>query len=618
MTRVGVTPSSTTNPLDGGTWRHTTVPRYAAASTVDALLGDPRDPGNPYGFAAMVTRDAVEGFPVALAARLAPRLALSAVPAEHGGYLSAVDETLMVARVAARRDVTVMPATMFSVTAASCVLLAGSVAQRARVVELLRAGRAIGFALSEAEHGSDLMANECVLVPEGGLANGAGSDAMGWRLFGEKWLVGLGERCEALVVVASSGGGPAAFSAVLLAGEQLRDARAAAPHPGWQRPTGLRGIDFAAFRFDDTPVPPEAMVGERGRGMHTATRAMQYVRVLSTAANLACADTGLRLTMDFAARHRVAGRPVAEQPAPRRELATAATMLLAADAVALATARAVHVLPAQASLHSGVAKKVCTEGSEELLTRCADVLGSRSVLRDGPLAAFEVTRRDNAMIRYIDTSPVATIRLVAMQLHQWARGYRPCPDEFTAAAELARLFCLEVPLPPLRLDALQIFGRGRDAVTTGLPRTAAQVRAVLAAGDRTALRVGALEMAVDDLRREVLYGRQQLGPAFGVSIDLLDLADRFCWLHAAASCLHLWWFNRGRSLHGEPPGGTGWLCAVLGLLMDRAHGGTARCDHADTRAVLGLTARLHAGGRLFSAVPLQLAEGVATPGREAS
>jgi alkylation response protein AidB-like acyl-CoA dehydrogenase len=643
MTQVELPPGAAAFG-EGGGWRHImgAGERYAEAATVDLLLGDPRDPGNPFGFAAMVSRDAAEGFPVALAARLAPRLALAAVPAEHGGDLTTVDETLMATRVAARRDVTVMPATMFSITAASCVLLSGTPAQQARVVELLRAGRAVGFALSEAEHGSDLLANECLLVPvnaNGGVngvngdsgdpdgldgaagVNGAGGGPAGrpaWRLTGEKWLVGLGDRCEALVVVANSGGrGPAAFSAVLLAGEPLRDARAGA-YPAWQRPTGMRGIDFASFRFDDTPVLAADLLGQRGRGMETAMKAMQYVRIMSTAANLACGDTGLRLTMDFAAGHRVAGKTVLEHAAPRRELATAATMLLALDATALSTARAVHVLPTQANLHSSIAKKVCTDGSEELLARCGDVLGSRSVLRDGPLAAYEVARRDNAMVRFIDTSPVANARLVAMQLHQWAQGYNPRPDEFAGAGELARVFNLDAELPPLRLAELELSGRGRDAVTAGLPRTAGYARAALAGGDRALLRVAALEMAVDGLRRDVLRTKERLGAAFGGSVELLDLADRFCWLHAAASCLHLWWFNRRRALYGEPPGGTSWLCAVLGLLVDRAHGGSGRCDTADTDAALEVTGRLHAAGRLFSAVPLQLAEGAAATGREAS
>jgi len=104
---------------------------------MDIALGDPGDETNPFGFSAMVTRDTAEAFPVKLASKVAPELALCFVPAEYGGGLSTVDDALMKVRVAARRDVTVMPATMFSITAATCVLLAGSPEQRAYVVKLL-------------------------------------------------------------------------------------------------------------------------------------------------------------------------------------------------------------------------------------------------------------------------------------------------------------------------------------------------------------------------------------------------------------------------------------------------------------------------------------------------
>jgi alkylation response protein AidB-like acyl-CoA dehydrogenase len=577
---------------------------YQSASAMDIALGDPGDETNPFGFSAMVTRDTAEAFPVKLASKVAPELALCFVPAEYGGGLSTVDDALMKVRVAARRDVTVMPATMFSITAATCVLLAGSPEQRAYVVKLLADGRPIGFALSEADHGSDLLANSCELAP---------SSARQLRLTGEKWLVGLGERAEAAVVVARSGGrGPAAFTAVLVDDEQLRDARG-----GWQRPTGMRGIDFVGLRFDGAELDRTALVGQSGRGMEIAMKAMQIVRAYSTAANLACTDTGLRLTMDFARGHRITGRQAASYPAVRRELATAAAAMFACDAVALTTARALQALPEQASVAASVAKKVLIDGSEEIFTRCADVLGTRSLLRDGRFAAFEVARRDNGVVRFIDTSPVANQRLIAMQLAQWAAGFNQLPDPFTVTNELIAVFNLDAQLPALRLEGLQLSARGRDEVTAALPFVAAAARTALGDDpgpdtrtqvDRAVLRLSALEMALDGLRRDVLRAKQRLGEAFGGSLEQLDLTERFCWLHAAASCVHLWWFNRDRSLFCAEPASTGWLSAALFLLLDRADGSVGRLDAVDTESAFTLLGRMHGRGHLFSAVPLPLAE----------
>lgn len=572
---------------------------YTAATDLDGALGDPRDPDNPCGFQAMARRDAERSFPSALAERAGPALRLSFVPASQGGDLRSLDQTLMLVRAAARRDAALMPATMFSITAAACVLLSGSAEQRRRVVAMLREGRSIGFALSESEHGSDLLANECAAQaqdPDGPL-----------RLDGEKWLVGLGDQCSALLLVARTGGrGPAAFSALLLEGADVDAGRTLERH----HPTGMRGIGFASFRFEGHEADPESLVGARGHGLETAMKAMQLVRTTSTGANLACADTGLRLAMDFASAHRVAGRPVLSHPHARRELATAAALLFAGDVVALTTARGVHALPAAQSLWSSVAKKVLTESSEEVFTRCADVLGTRAVLRDGPFGAFDACRRDNSVVRYIDTGPVANSRLIAAQLNRLgASRNRGEGKESPPGAELAAVYRVGAELAPLRLEALQLSDRGGDEAFDALPAVAEAVRTTVLSDDRvsphaksrTRVLADRLEEAVDRLL--VRVGRKPVpGP-----LDQHDLAHRLCYLHAATACLHLWWFNRDLPLFGAPPGDVGWLNAVLSVLLSRAFGTGHPLPEQEASAVMDIVGRLHADERMFSCTALPLA-----------
>ncbi|QUG99417.1 acyl-CoA/acyl-ACP dehydrogenase [Saccharopolyspora erythraea] len=553
---------------------------YAAAAELDARLGDPADPDNPCGFAAMRGRDERAAFPDALVESAGEALRLSYLPARHGGELSTMDEALAMVRVAARRDITVMPATMFSITAAGCVLLAGSDEQRRRVVGLLRDGGAVGFALSEAEHGSDLLSNTCALTRdfEGAL-----------RLDGHKWLVGLGSRCDALLVVARSGGrGPAAFSTVLVEGDAVRDARTGEQ----QRPAGMRGIDFAGFRFDGTPVPEESVVGETGRGMETAMTAMQLVRTTSAAANLAGTDTALRLALDFATDHVVAGSALIDQEHARRELGTAAAAVVACDALALACTRALHTAPAAASLHSSVVKKVLTELSAEVFARCADVLGTRSQLP----GAFETARRDNEVVRYVDTGPVANIRQVAAQVVRVLAADGGDPDD-----ALAGTFALDAPLPEFRLDRLVLSCR-RDPFVSALP-------AVVARADRALLTSGNGDAAA--LVRQVAHDLAEMGEHAGRARDAEDRfehAERFCYLHAAACCVHLWWFSRHLPLFGGAPESPEWLAAALRLLLDRARGVTTRLP-AELAEPLARRARaLHRSGRLVSAVALPLAE----------
>ncbi len=571
---------------------------YPAAAALDERLGDPAASGNPFGFAAMGRRDDREAL-TALAGDVGTELRLAFVPRDLGGVLRTADDTLMLARLASRRDATVMPATMFGITATTAILLAGTAEQRAEIVELARGGRSVGFALTEVEHDNDLLANQCALTGDG---------AGGYLLAGRKWRVGLGPRCEALVVFARTGGrGPAAFSLVLLRAAALQASR----QPAGRRTDGMRGVDFADFCFDDVAVPAADVVGHVGQGLETTLRAMQFVRVMSTAANLGSADTALRLTLDHVVDSTEDGRPLAESPAVRRALGTAAAALAAADVIALSCARSLHTRPALAGLWSSTTKAVVAELSQEVFARCSDVLGFRSVLLDGPSAAFAVAQRDTTVVRYIDTDPVSNLRLVAQQLRRIASERAGGAGGATAAEpgpELAAAFDLDAPLPPFRPDGLALSWRGGDEVTDALP---AVVRRISELGGPTAealaSRLEFLRAALDLLYRDVHELGLRLGRDAGRSAEVLDRAEQFAFLHAAAGCVHLWWFNRGRSLFGTAPGSVGWLVAALDLLHDRSGGPHIRLDPEVAEAPFAMAVALHAERKLFSSVALTTA-----------
>lgn len=352
------------------------------------------------------------------------------------------------------------------------------------------------------------------------------------------------------------------------------------------------------------------VVGRIGEGMETTLRAMQMVRVMSTAANLGTADTALRLTMDYAKQARVDGQPLTCQPYVRRELAAAGAALSAADAVAIGCARGLHTLPGQQSLWSSTTKAVLTELSEDVFARCADVLGFRSLVADGPTGAFGVARRDNAVVRYIDIEPTGNLRLIAQQVRRIA-GYDVL-DQPPPSTDLASAFSLGAPLPELRLGELALTWRGRDDVTAALPAVAREIREVLAGSPSAGpllSRLGSLQGALSLVSRDVRELAGVLGPRCGASAELLDVAERFAFLHAAASCVHLWWFNRHRPLFGRLPASTGWLVAALDVLRDRVHGPRGRLAPDIAVAPFTMVDELHASGRLFSAEPLSLREG---------
>jgi alkylation response protein AidB-like acyl-CoA dehydrogenase len=556
---------------------------------VEKLLGNPEDPANPYGFAAAVARDEADAHPDDLCrALVSAGFHLNYLPEEWGGAFDSFDRSLTLVRAAARRDVNVMPGTMFSIIAATCFQLHGSEDQRRRVAEILTRGGSVGFALTEAAHGSDLLAGEVRLDEDG-------------HLHGEKWMVGNGMRCEAVYVVARTGErGPGAFSAYLLDPEADGLLREPAPRTG-----GMRGVDTARLRFTGLPVPEDALVGKVGEGLEVAILAQQAVRLMSMAGSLGIADSALRLTLGFAHQRRItegrrtSGTPLAETPHARRELAVASAALLAADAVALAAARGVHVVPEVFSVWALAAKHVVAEASDELVRRCATVLATRSVLREQAPGGglFQKLQRDTAVVRVIDASPLANLRAYAAQIPTLVTR-----DEVPDPATPQRIFSLDAELPPYEPTRLDLVARGADPVLCGLPE-AADAACEQLADPRTAALVHQLACAIARFGSEAAAVRR---PGADPNA-LVDLAERYAWLHAAAACVHLWWHNQDRPLYGGEPGASGWLRAALAFLLARADGVDPRRHGNDLLPAVDALSALREGGLLFTAAPVRVA-----------
>lgn len=557
---------------------------------LETLLGDPADDANPYGFAAAVGRDEREEFPAEFCAELAGAgFHLNYLPKEWGGAFESFDRSLTLVRSAARRDVNIMPGTMFSIIAATCLQLHGTVEQQQLAAGILRGGGAVGFALTEAEHGSELLTNQVRLSPQG-------------RLDGEKWMVGLGMRCEAVYVIARTGErGPGAFSAVLL---DLRDVpEGQLERVPAARTNGMRGIDLARLHFTGFQVPDGARVGKEGEGLEAAVKAQQTVRLMSMAGSLGIADSAVRLALDFAVERKVGRTVLSAAPWPRRELSVAAAALLAADVASLTAARGVHVVPEAFSVWALSAKHVVAEASDELIRRAGAVLATRSVLREGEGGAglFQKLQRDSAVVRVIDASTLANLKSYAGQVPTLTEGAAPADP-----AAVAAVFTLAAELPPYEPTRLDMFARGVDPVLAALPEAATAVSGALAEDEGTApvaALVAELAAAVAGLGELTRAARL---PGADPNA-LVDVAERYAWLHTAGCAVHLWRANQDRSLYGARPGSAGWMGSVLGYLLARADGTDPRRRGAVLEPALDAALALRESDLLFTALPVRLA-----------
>jgi alkylation response protein AidB-like acyl-CoA dehydrogenase len=573
------------------------VAAYPAAERAELLLGDAEDPANPAGFAAALRRDQAGAAATEIASLArSVGLQLSYLPAELGGNLTSFDETLARVRMFARRDASVMPSTMFSVTAMTCLLLHGAAEQQHRAVAVLKAGGSIAFALSEPNSGSDLLGNTGTLTPAG----------EGWSLEATKWLVGQGASSQLLYVVARTAPrGPIAFSSVLLERGQLK----AGTVTGTRHSAGLTGVGLDTLRFDAQPVAADQLVGTLGQGLEAALKSMQIVRLLSTAASLGCADAAIRNTLGFLADHRVGGVASLDWAPARRQLAAAAGWLIAMDAVSVSTARLLHVRPEAFTLPSAVVKRIATEAGARIVDSCSDLQASRAVLTDAPNGLLAKLRRDLETVRYIDTSPTATLRLLASQLPGLAAAVATVRDTSSAIAVLDRtasVFTVGVELAgyqPARLD----LATRDDDVISGLSLVAAPVTEALGcSGDPLAVPAISLIERLRSRLSELLdqVRSDSASPVRDGGLRALDSAAEFATLHAAASCVQLWWWNRNQSIWGQPPGSLRWLVPALAVLVDAAAASPENLEPA-----ADLVTELDGRGLLFSAVPVALATG---------
>ncbi|PYC87368.1 acyl-CoA dehydrogenase [Streptomyces tateyamensis] len=542
----------------------------------DRGLGDPHDPLQIFSFARCQELDEREEFPTEICQRLdGLGLARRYVPAALGGELHSYEELAALVRLVARRDLTVAVAHVGTFLGAASVWLAGRPEQAAQLAREVEAGSVVSLALSEREHGSDLLANR--------VRTSGGEDW--YRIAGEKWLIGNASRGQLVCVLARTEpvGGPRGFSLLLV------DKRRLAPGsyrclPA-VRTVGIRGADISGIEFREAEVPADALVGAAGTGLETVLKCLQLTRTLCGALSLGTADHALRL----AVRNSATGA----NPA----LAGAYADLLVAEAVTLVAARAVHALPGELSVASAAVKAFVPTLVEELIADLARELGPALLLAEPTEAdSFQKLERDHHIMSIFDGNTAVNLNALVNQFDALARGYRRARVD---QAGLAAATTLSDPLPAADTSRLALFSRHGSSLVQSLPAALAELT-----DPHFAPLAAALAEQAEQLHTEMAELRPS---AREVPAMAYELARRYTVLFAAAGCVQLWLHNRTADdspfwQHGD------WLRAALIRLLGQLGAGSGELP-ADL--VAELTERLrhqHKAGRLFSLLDCQLEE----------
>lgn len=523
---------------------------YASAAAIEAALGDPWRDDSAISFREAINADEAERFPDRACSAL-DAFGMSAfyVPAELGGRLTTYEELMHLVRLVARRDLTAIIGHAKTYLGAAGVWVAGNQEQKRWLADRIMNGVPVSLALTERAHGSDLVASEVTATPS----------ARGYQLTGEKWLINNATRCGVLSVLARTDprGGFRGCSLLLVDKQGLADGTFS--HLPKIRTLGIRGADISGIAFAGAVVPPTAVVGATGTGLEVALKLLQITRTNVPGLSLGAADTALRITLDFARDRKLYGTTVAELPHARSSLATVFADMLAAECLAIASARALQSVPEQMSLYSAITKFQVPTMIEACLRELAVILGARYYLRqDHALGMFQKILRDNALVSLFDGSTVVNLHSLGLQL----RGLtlKPTSDERIAAA-----LGLAGVLPPLDMTQL--------AVTT---RTSAIANELASAADRLGVdgpreladlvTVTVRELAAMQARSVALHASAP--DKFSRSPQLFEIARRYAALHTAGCAIELWLRNRSGGASGFQSGS--WLVVALTRLLASA------------------------------------------------
>ncbi|MCM4081434.1 acyl-CoA dehydrogenase family protein [Paractinoplanes hotanensis] len=560
-----------------------------AARHFEELLGDPADAGVVFNHARVAAADETETFPVEIWAEL-DRLGLPAhyVPAAYGGELRGFDTLVQVLRAVARRDLTT--AVGHAKTFLGCASVwaraprgEADTAQALRLAGTVLAGTPVCWALTEPDHGSDLMGGEVTAVRH----------AAGYRLNGTKWLINNATRAGVVCVLARTDpdGGPRGFTVLLADKRDLPvDTYRCLPRESTH---GIRGADISGISFLDAPVPATELVGAPGSGLETVLRALQLTRTACTALSLGAADHALALVRQYLAERRLYGRRLADVPVLRRAVGRLHAMHFLAEAVTAVATRAVTVETEQMSVLAPVVKAFVPTLTDQLLQGCGEQLGARAFLTGIPgYGRFQKIERDHRIVGIFDGSTPVNRNAVINQFPQLARAWSGAPADVSRLRPLARL---DLPVPELDPGRLTLAGRGGCLPLLGL---AAAVAAVDAAGGPVTPARALLD-ATGRIHAELAAHRPA---AHDVEPAAYDLARRFELCVAGAAAVHLWLHNHDRA-GADPLWEDGlWLEAALTFVLHQLGAGPAGATVYD-RVFAALP-----GDRRPSVLDLDLAE----------
>jgi len=249
--------------------------------------------------------------------------------------------------------------------------LYGAESVRARYLPQFPGGLITSYALTEANHGSDIRSLDTKAVRDGD----------GWLLRGEKSFITSGSAAEVFVILAETERGVTVFLVP-------RDTPGVGIHQGHSTATfGLRNGPHIDLRLADVRIPADHMIGEEGRGVRQAVTVLDYSRTMAAAISLGIGRAAFDGALGHARRRKVFDATVFDMQGIQWYFADAVTRL---DAGRLLACRAADALDRGEDIArwASQAKLLAAGVATDVAAMAVQVCGAHGVRTTSPFGRF--------------------------------------------------------------------------------------------------------------------------------------------------------------------------------------------------------------------------------------
>ena len=317
-----------------------------------------------------IDRDDV--YPVASIKALA-RLGYTSMtlPAEYGGRSASFAESAAVFEETSYASAAVGISLITILQAQTIIEMFGQDSLKSVVLPEFREGLITSYALTEANHGSDIRSLDTKAVRRGDR----------WVLSGRKSFITSGSAAEAYCILAETDRGVSTFFV-------RRDFEGVSTFKGPNATTfGLRNGPHVDLVLDDVAVPLDHMIGEEGKGVRQAVTTLDFSRTVAAAISAGIARAAFDGALQFAKTRIVFDRPVFDMQGIQWY---SADMLTDIDAARLLTYDAARALDRhdQIARFSSEAKLMASRVATRVAAKAIQICGAYGVMETAPFGRY--------------------------------------------------------------------------------------------------------------------------------------------------------------------------------------------------------------------------------------